>query len=78
MKTGALQRMSNFVHGRACFAGIRGIKEKYDDTVGVRAVYTIVRSNGRRNESVETINDLGGENVRRQRGEITSGRREIP
>lgn len=30
-----------------------------------------------RNGSVETINDLGGENVR-WRGEITRGRREIP
>lgn len=75
-KIGALRRVSNFVHGRACFAGIRGIKEKYDDTGSARS-YTIVRSNGRRNGSVETINDSGGENVR-WRGEITRGRREIP
>lgn len=37
-KIGALRRVSNFVHGRACFAGIRGIKEKYDDTGRARAV----------------------------------------
>lgn len=30
-KIGAFRRMSNFVHERACFAGIGGIKEKYDD-----------------------------------------------
>jgi len=31
MKIRAFRRTSNFVHERACFAGIDGIKEKYDD-----------------------------------------------
>lgn len=62
--------MSNFVHGRACFARIRGIKEKYDDTrkrarARERGLYDSafkpVHGNA---ESVETINDSGGENVR--------------
>lgn len=30
-KIGAFRRMSNFVHERACVAGIGGIREKYDD-----------------------------------------------
>lgn len=40
-------------------------------------LYDSAFKNGQRNGSVETINDLGGENVR-WRGEITRGRREIP
>lgn len=39
MKIGAFQHMSNFVHERACFAGIGGIKEKYDDAEACAVIY---------------------------------------